>query len=179
MSRSTFMTRPVRASASFCVLLLLGSATVACGGEATGAPTPGASASPSTPHDLTITESSADHDSGTFAHAPSTITFDARAVTPAQSEFTLSVNGKRFSASKDSEKGTGRWSGGGAVLQAGDRTALKAFSAALNATWNPSASSPDGKIPAHRDLTLRMVALLIEAPLGVAIGEQVAPGPGK
>jgi hypothetical protein len=173
------MTRPVRASASVCVLLLLGSATVACAGETTGVPSPGATASPSIPRDLTITESSADHDSGTFAHAPSTITFDARTVTPAQSEFTLSVNGKRFSASKDSDKGTGRWSGGGAVLQAGDRIALKEFGAALNATWNPSASSPERKIPAHRDLTLRMVALLTDAPLGVAIGDQVAPGPGK
>lgn len=175
MSRSSPRTRLSRTLVVAGVVLLLGPATAACGGEpeagveAAGVPSAGASVSPG-PRELTITESSAHHDAGTFAHASAAITFAAKTVSPTQTELTLSVNGDRFSASKNTEKATSRWSGGGAVLQESDRAALTAFRDALNAAWSQPA------IPAHRDLTLRMAALLAEAPLGVPIGDHVAPG---
>ncbi len=183
MSRCRFGTPLARTLAIAGIVLVLGPATAACGGgQAADVPAAGASAgatmSPSGPRALTITESSADHDAGTFAHAAKTITFEAKTVTPAQTECTLLMDGKRFSASKDTEKATGRWSGGGAVLQESDRAAFVAFRDALNATWSQPAGSTDAKIPAHRDLTLRMAALLAEAPLGVTIGDQAAPGSG-
>ncbi|GAA1875092.1 hypothetical protein [Asanoa iriomotensis] len=167
MSRSAL----VKSLAVAWVVLLLGAANAACAGQATGGPV---GVSPSSPPGLSITGSSASHDAGTFVHAASTITFEATTETPVRTTFTLSVNGKTFTASKDTEKATSRWSGGGAVLREDDGAALGAFSDALSAAWSQPAT-----IPPHRDLALRMAALLAQAPLGVAIGDQVAPGPQK
>jgi hypothetical protein len=147
---------------------------------ATPTPAPATLAAPVQPlanDDFRVTASSAKHDVGTFARSATMIEFRATAKSAVSAEVTLSVGGKKFTASKDIGKGAVRWSGGNASLQPDDRMALEAFASTLESTWIKPANAAKTSIPLHRDLTTRLAMLLAEAPVGTKIGTQNVPRP--
>lgn len=132
---------------------------------------------PLTNNDFRVTASSPNHDVGTFARSATVIEFSAAAESAVSAEASLSVGGKKFTASKDISTGVARWSGGDASLQPDDRAALDAFARSLESTWIKPAAAAKTPIPLHRDLTIRLAMLLAEAPVGTRIGAQEVPRP--
>ncbi|WP_433131349.1 hypothetical protein ACQPWW_10095 [Micromonospora sp. CA-240977] len=136
-----------------------------------------ASLQPLSTNDFRATESSADRDSGTFARSATMIEFSAEAKSAVAAEVSLSVAGKKFTASKDISKGVANWSGGGASLQPDERTALGAFAKSLESSWVKPANAAKTPVSLHRDLTIRLAMLVAEAPVGTKIGNLEVPRP--
>ncbi|GGO25305.1 hypothetical protein [Micromonospora parathelypteridis] len=141
------------------------------------APAAAATVQPLSTNDFRVATSSATHDVGTFARSATVIEFEAAAQSAVTAEVSLSVAGKKFTASKDIAKGVAKWSGGEASLQPDDRTALDAFAKSLESTWIKPANATKTPVPLHRDLTIRLAMLVAEAPVGTRIGSQEVPRP--
>ncbi|GAA1875108.1 hypothetical protein GCM10009687_48940 [Asanoa iriomotensis] len=143
---------------------------------------PATAAAPIAPlasNDFRVVASATDRDAGTFARSSTLIEFSAAARTAVAAETSLTVGGKKFTASKDIAKGVAQWSGANASLQPDDRLALAAFTKDLETKWVKPANLTKAPIPLHRDLTIRLAMLLAEAPVGTRIGTQDVPRPAE
>ncbi len=152
--------------------LLLGTPAA---GPASAAPL----ARPLASNDFRVTATSPTQDAGTFARSATLIEFSAAAETAVSAKVSLTVGGKRFTATKDIAKGTAQWSGGGVSLQPEEGLAVGAFASALESAWVEPASLTKAPISLHRDLTIRLAMLLAEAPLGTKIGTLDVPRPAE
>jgi hypothetical protein len=138
-----------------------------------------ASLQPLASDDLKVTTSSATMDTGTFGRSATAIGFTAQTTSAVTTEVAVTVNGKKFTASKDISTGVARWSGGNASLQPDDRTALDAFARDLETAWMKPIKATKAPLPLHRDLSIRLAMLLAEAPVGTKIGNLVVPRPAE
>ncbi|SCL19709.1 hypothetical protein GA0074694_2786 [Micromonospora inyonensis] len=160
-------------------ILVVGAALLLVTPPVTSAASAAPVAEPLASNDFRITASSASHDTGTFARSATVIEFAASAESAVSTEVTLSVGGKKFTASKDIASGSAQWSGEGAALQPDENLALDAFAKALESEWVEPASATKAPISLHRDLTIRLAMLLAEAPPGTRIGTQAVPRPAE
>jgi len=141
--------------------------------------TASASLQPLASDGLRVTTSSATQDAGTFGRSATAIEFTATTTSAVTTDVAVTVNGKKFTASKDISTGVAKWSGGNAALQADDRTALDVFARTLETSWLKPATAAKAPLALHRDLTIRLAMLMAEAPVGTKIGGQQVPRPAE
>jgi hypothetical protein len=128
--------------------------------------------------DLRVTESSQTHLVAEFGHSATKITMTSE-LTADSSKANVTVDGKEFFVERDSEAGTATWDGGGATLTPDDRAALDQLSETLDVQWFTPADVARIGLAEHKELLARLVMLLAEAPVGVAIDAQSVDRPAE
>ena len=127
--------------------------------------------------ELQISTNTGDEVTGSFARGASIVEFESHRTSAVSASVSILVNGKKVTASRDLKAGTATWSGAGAVMLPDDREVLLGLTTALNLEWLEPTRDQKGTLGGHRDMVLRMVMLLAEAPLGMPLDAQVTPRP--
>lgn len=174
-----------RALALLTILLVAVSGTAAASTASTSTPA-GAAAESAPGGKLHYTETPAAADAarawerslaGSYTRGMGAITFASTNVSPVATDAWLTVNGHRVAISRDLGTGEARWSAAGLTLVPEDREVVRALDATLRARWTAPALEAKRALPQHQDLLFRLVMLLAEAPVGVALTAQDVPRP--
>lgn len=144
-----------------------------------GLAVPAAPASSSDPDDdnsFTLTEDSEATFAGSYSDADAVVSFVATELSPARAEVEVVVNGVTIVAQRDLDAGTAEWGGGGAVLSRDELDSVQRLYEALVPRWRLAVEEDRG-VDGKEDLTIRLLALVSEAPLGLPFSDQVVSRP--
>lgn len=148
--------------------LVLATAPVALARTSSGSATRGLSIEKDTTSEL----------SGRFYDSSSKVTFKARQVTPTNAEVTLIVNGTTITAERDLSTGSARWGASGKAMGPDDHAVVLKLHNSLATQWVKPAKKGAG-LGGKQDLTLRLVMLAAEAPVGLPLPNQTVSRPGE
>ncbi len=90
---------------------------------------------------------------------------------------TLKIGGDTFKVSRNVDKGTATWSGGGAILTKAEKDALLAMAISTSEEVPSRFSATGSTMPDNVDLALRFLLLIADAPVGVVIDTSDVPAP--
>lgn len=137
-----------------------------------GVPPTMSGASPAVDESLSIVEDSGVSLTGGYTDGTSIISFDARQSSPTETTVRLIVNGTEVTATRDVQDRTATWGASGEAMTERDvEAALGLYMQGLEAGWD-EAVLPGRTFDGNRDLTLRLVMLLAEAPAGMPLPNQ-------
>lgn len=98
---------------------------------------------------------------------------------PTRARVELSVGDIEVRLDRDFAQGVARWSGGGATMTAAAQTSLLALNAAMAREWAPDSLAERASLPVLKDLLVRLVELVAEAPVGIVLSDQVVERPAE
>lgn len=158
------------------VLVVLATAAIGAGSTAPARATDGADR---VPPGLQISVDDDDLLTGSFGRsAGPAVTFRAvRESTRAQIE--LTVDDIDITLMRDVSSGQATWSGSDTVMTEAAQTSLLALSTGLAQEWAAQATAGPLALPMLRDVLVRLVALVAEAPIGLVLADQVVDRPAE
>lgn len=95
---------------------------------------------------------------------------------PTRARVELTVGDIVVTLERDVADGQARWSGGGATMIEAAHASLLALNAAMAREWAPD-SSERASLPVLKDLLVRLVELVAEAPIGIVLSAQLVERP--